>query len=321
LLYRTGPKDEREQALKARGEMPILPRIFVSGHRGGGVERVPDNTPAGVEAGINAGVSAVELDMIATTDGELVLFHGYDWPSGEGGPLRDISPGWLEQRARESGHLDVRGLSMADIRQLRYSVELRGKLFRDTRVYTADEVVDGFRNKVNFHVDPKGPNGLFIDLYKRYNLWDRVIMHFRALEYAREIKTLDSRVAVCWKPPGVGHFSRSGPAPDQRTQMETLKLAADQFRAIGGEMMVMQDVTPEKLRACHARGIAVTPRASEVGDTDGEAFLRQGVDAIMCDAPAKVVEAVNRVYGPDFVPSSSVTVRELFARRREIAEC
>ncbi len=46
-------------------------------HRGGGAE-VAENTIAGIEHGIKAGVDAVEVDVRATKDGELVLLHDGD---------------------------------------------------------------------------------------------------------------------------------------------------------------------------------------------------------------------------------------------------
>lgn len=51
-----------------------LSAYSVVGHRGF-PEKYPENTLVGLEAAINAGVDALELDVQATKDGELILLH------------------------------------------------------------------------------------------------------------------------------------------------------------------------------------------------------------------------------------------------------
>ena len=46
---------------------PLLPRIFVSAHRGG--VGFPDNTPELIETSVKLGVTAAELDVTISTDG------------------------------------------------------------------------------------------------------------------------------------------------------------------------------------------------------------------------------------------------------------
>ena len=48
---------------------PLLPRIFVSAHRGG--MGFPDNTPEIIETSVKLGVTAAELDVTVSTDNKL----------------------------------------------------------------------------------------------------------------------------------------------------------------------------------------------------------------------------------------------------------
>ena len=82
----------REEAL-----LLLLPRVFVSAHRGGGRGRHPDNTPDNVQRAVDFGVNAAELDVVVSTDGWLFLFHPYNWDPKKPSELVDIEPAWLKK--------------------------------------------------------------------------------------------------------------------------------------------------------------------------------------------------------------------------------
>ena len=291
---------------------PILPRVLVSAHRGGGRGVAPDNTPDNVQRAVDLGVTAAELDVIATTDGHLFLFHPYHYWPEEPSELLDIIP----DRFKTRGRIDLRGLPLKDIQEIRYSVRVGEEVFEDLRIYRADEVINAFKTKINFHIDPRGPMRCFFDLIQKHGIHDRTLMQFGNYDCAQQMKEFDRRVAIQWKALGVGHYPQNtSPSPEE--QETSLRQVIHELLAIGGEMLVMQDLTPEKLRMCHEEGVAVMPRASHVGHTDGANFLKLGVDALMCDAPDQVLKAIGDLLGPEWMPEPGQPISELFAPRRK----
>ena len=82
---------------------------------------------------------------------------------------------------------------------MRYSVRVGKRIINDQRVYLADEVFGAFKDKVNFHIDPKGPMEPFHESFKRHQLHEWVVMQFRVYELAHKIKQHDRRIVVHWK--------------------------------------------------------------------------------------------------------------------------
>ena len=100
-------------------------------------------------------------------------------------------------------------------------------------------------------------------------------------------------------------------------QIEEYHRAMKALCSIGGEMLCTKSLTPEKVRLCHEYGVAVRPSAGHVKATNGERFLRMGVDGILGDDPRAVMACVKKVCGEAYVPRPCVTVAEIFRRNKE----
>ncbi|MCY0868409.1 MAG: glycerophosphodiester phosphodiesterase [Desulfurococcus sp.] len=78
----------------------------VVGHRGaGGI--APENTLKAVEAGVKAGADIVEIDVRATRDGRIVVFHDANLKrlAGVERSIRDVDFEWLRSNVRINGEV------------------------------------------------------------------------------------------------------------------------------------------------------------------------------------------------------------------------
>lgn len=84
--------ENRQVACGLRGGVPDAPAAFAVAHRGLSAERV-ENTLAAFEAAVQAGFHAVELDVRATRDGEIVVLHdaGIERTSNGNGRVADMA--------------------------------------------------------------------------------------------------------------------------------------------------------------------------------------------------------------------------------------
>ncbi|MFD5750410.1 glycerophosphodiester phosphodiesterase family protein [Streptomyces sp. NPDC127033] len=103
---------------------------LVAVHRGTGLGDVPENTDRAVQAALAQGADMVEIDIVASADGEFFLFHD-----------------GCERQAFDRD-LDLRALSAEEIRALRY--RWTG---HDVPVTGLDTVLERFRGDVLFNVD------------------------------------------------------------------------------------------------------------------------------------------------------------------------
>ena len=78
----------------------VTGRILIEGHRGAEGIAV-ENTWQAIEAGYAAGADLLELDVQRATDGQLVIYNGYQLPDGRW--LRDLSGSEL-RAVRPKGH-------------------------------------------------------------------------------------------------------------------------------------------------------------------------------------------------------------------------
>ena len=97
-------------AAEAR-ETPAAARALVIGHRGA-AGLAPENTLAGFRRALEIGVDAIELDVLLTADGELVVLHDFRLKpeitrTPEGAWLGEPGPAVLEVRLAELKSFDV----------------------------------------------------------------------------------------------------------------------------------------------------------------------------------------------------------------------
>ncbi len=95
----------------AAGETPAGARALVIGHRGA-AGLAPENTLAGFRRALEIGVDAIELDVLLTADGELVVLHDFRLKpeitrTPEGAWLGNGGPAVLDVRLAELKRFDV----------------------------------------------------------------------------------------------------------------------------------------------------------------------------------------------------------------------
>jgi len=288
---------------------PLLPRIFVSAHRGG--IGFPDNTPEIIETSVKLGVTAAELDVTVSTDNKLFLFHPYNWNPDKPGELVDIGPAWTKESLDQWGRITLRGLPWSRVKQVRYSVRVGEKVFADQRIHLADEVFGAFRDRINFHIDPEGSMDPFYQAFKRHRNHSQIIMQFASYKLLKQFKEHQPDMVTHWKAPGVGYYPEQ--KPDAAGQVGLLRKAIPMARAAGTNMLIMEDITVEKLGLCHQAKLAVMPRASMVNITGGDRFLKAGIDALFGDAPQRMLNSIQSILGADYLPEPGESAADLFS--------
>ena len=287
-------------------ETPMLKPIVISAHRAGGRVYAPDNSAPNIEHAAALGLNMIEVDLRSTSDGRLVLFHDYSAPRSLFFP--DDTSG---QR------LALCKFTLAEIAKLRYSSTVAGRQWRDLGIVDADAMIERYKDRLNFHLDVKDtPAARVLKLIADHGVADRVIVMCKDIEYLRAIKQANPKLVVEWPQNTLGRYEKDGKwafYPMAR-QIEEYHRAMKALRGIGGEMLCTKGLTPAKVRICHEYGIAVRPSAGHVKATNGERFLRMGVDGILGDDPAAVTACVKQVLGEDYVPRQGLTVAEVFGR-------
>ena len=284
----------------------MLKPIMVSAHRAGGRVYAPDNSAPNIEHAVALGVNMVEIDLRMTKDDGLVLFHDYSTPRSFFFP-QDTS----NQR------LTIRALTLDEIAKLRYCATVSKREWAGIGIVDADAMIARYRDRLNFHLDVKDtPAERVLRLIADHGIADRVIVMSKDLEYLRTIKRANPKLVVEWPQNTLGRYEKGGKwvfYPMER-QLKEYHRAMKALRSIGGEMLCTKGLTPEKVRVCHEYGVAVRPSAGNVTTTSGERYLRMGVDGILGDNPAAVIECARKVLGEDHVPAQGTTVWQIFGR-------
>jgi glycerophosphoryl diester phosphodiesterase len=257
-------------------------RIEVHGHRGARALR-SENTLAGFEYAIAAGVDAIEMDVAVTRDNVVVVSHD---PALEG-PLC-VGPASAGERAviRESSFEQVRQWDCGSVRHPDFPCQVT---VPGARIPSLDEVfrlAGTFRFNVEIKSFPEHPDlapepaefaRLVVESIRKHGVEARVIVQsfdFRVLHAVRKLAPEISLAALF---------------EDDRDFLETAKEAA---AAIVAPLHTL--VTAEKARRAHAAGIGVIPWTANT-EADWERLAGAGVDGIITDDPAGLIEYLDRI--------------------------
>ncbi|MEE3371512.1 MAG: SUMF1/EgtB/PvdO family nonheme iron enzyme [Planctomycetota bacterium] len=272
---------------------PLTKPIVVWGDAGGGeVHAQCENCLPNIEHAMGLGLTGIEIDMRPTADGQIVLWHepGIDdrfYLSGGGQPAQ-------RQLAK---------MTLDQVKQLRYQSIVAGRP-QELRLLTADQVIASYKHQTNFYLDMKSvPVAAVIELIAKHRIEDRVVVGSFDLEALRQVKLADPRIAVELAAGLLG------------TQKVLVRAVSD-LRAIGGEFLSCDGWRTDMVAYCHQRGIAVRPFGGSVGFGDAAQFLGRGVDAVNGDYPERLLEAVQRLWGPGYLPTPGQSIREILESRR-----
>jgi len=258
-----------------------LPRPIPVGHRGASGER-PENTLPAFARALEQGARILETDVHPTRDGAIVIFHDdrLDRTTDGSGPVaeRDLA----ELRALDAGHRFTPDGGE--------SFPFRGQ---GVRISTLEEAFEAFPD-ARFNVEVKAGDRAFLE---------RVVAAVAAADRAERtlltsgrddaIAELRAVLADTGVPAAMGastgdciafvKAATGGGAPPPEP------MALQIPTAFGGQPLV----TPDLLRFAHDHDVQIHVwTVNEPAEI--ERLLDLGVDAVMSDFPARVVEAIAR---------------------------
>jgi glycerophosphoryl diester phosphodiesterase len=297
--------------VRARAETQSTRPLLISAHRGGGRIHAPDNSLPNIEHAIELGVPLIEVDLRATADGRLVLWHD---PSA----------------ARTLFGLDGEGavrwseMDRAAVERLRYSAEAGGRTWTDLRVLDADEVVGRFRDRIGFHLDIKDtPVERVLGLIDTHQIADRSIVAGPDINRLAEVKRHRPGVVCEWAQNTLGR--RQDEAGewvwlDDESQLQDFRDALGLACGVGVEMLCTKGLTPEKVALCREYAVTVRPSVNTLGTGDGAKYVAMGVEWLLCDDPERVKRVATMSRGSAAVAPASTTVSSWFSAWREEIE-
>jgi glycerophosphoryl diester phosphodiesterase len=266
----------------------------VEGHRGcRGL--LPENTiPAFIHA-IDLGVNTLEMDMVISKDGKIVISHD---------PVMNeticTNPDGKPVTADEKDKLKIYSLTYDEIKK--FDCGLRGNpKFPDQKKMAVhkpllSEVIDTVEQYVKthhlpavkynietkttpagdgiYHPRPKEFVQMVYDLIKQKGVANRCILQSFDRRTLQEMHRLDSTITTALLIESLESFD---------TQLEKLGFKPDIYSP--NYLMV----TPKLIRQCHSRGIKILPWT--VNDEKKMAKLkRMGVDGIISDYPDRLIK-------------------------------
>ena len=257
------------------------PRIEVQGHRGARGMR-PENTLPAFEYAIAQGVDVLELDMAVTKDGVVVVSHDpVLHPPVCSGPKATAN---------------IHGLTLAEVRQwdcgaVRNSLFPQQQAIPGTRMPTLDQVFAlALKGKFRFNIETKifadhpeqsPPPDEFVRLVlaqiRKHRLEGRVILQSFDFRTLHEMKRQAPEILLA--------ALYSGAARD------FVGIARE-----AGATIVSPEyhlVTTERVRAAHAARLQVVAWTANA-PRDWDRLIAAGVDAIISDYPAALIEHLNR---------------------------
>jgi len=273
-------------------QSPIVKPLHILAHRGGGRTYAPDNSMPNMAHAMTLGLTGIEIDLRLTKDRKLVLWHddeigAHVYLSGGGKPPR------TKLSQMELGQVEV----------LRYEGWV-GDRIRELRIVPADEAITRFGDQTNFYLDVKDtPVDPVLELIARHDVAERCIVLAMDIGYLGRIRAGDPRISLCYWA-GI---------PDDPAEARKLmeRLASLDVEIFGGP-----GLTTAKVRLCHEYGITVRPSGGDVLYSDARRFLTMGVDGVIPDNPEAVLQAIERLWGKEYLPRPGQTIHDLLKGRR-----
>ena len=258
-----------------------MQRIQVHGHRGARAMR-PENTLPAFEYAIAAGVDALELDMAVTKDNVIVVSHDpiLEPPVCSGPQPKAI----------------IRNLTLAQVKQWECGAVQNPKFPKQqtvpgTRMPTLEEVFalapkGSFLFNIETKSFPEHPEltpspdefaRMVLEKIRSHHLEKRVVLQsfdFRTLQAMKRIAP-EIKLSALY-------------AGKEKDFVTIAREAGAEI--VSPEFLL---VTEQQVRAAHTAGLQVLPWTADTPE-DWERLIKAGVDGIITDDPAPLVERLNR---------------------------
>lgn len=188
-------------------------QMIVCAHRGAWGGNIPCNTPIAFDIALQHGADMVELDVTASADGELFVFH----------------PG-QEERQLNLKDTDIRKMLASEVRRLRYA-NLDGKATKEP-ICTLDEMLEHLKGRCYVNVDKFADNPeAIMRVIERHGMKEQIIVKSAVSD---ELISLMETYA-----PDLQYLGIIKDAPEQHDMLMKRKL-----NYVGLELVFRQDDSP-----------------------------------------------------------------------------
>lgn len=257
--YLQTDRPDEIQAAWFRHAVGDKPHCMISAHRGAS-SLAPENTLASIHGAISLGCDYIELDVRTTSDGQFALMH--DSGAGRTTPLDSL----------------VRELTLDRLRSVSAGAWF-GKPYHDEKVPTLDEALDAMKGCGRFYLDDKDADPVkLIAALREHGMIDDVAVY----------GSVDELEALVKIEPSIKTMPPLG-------RIEDLAAIMTHFKPYAVDTS-WDSLSPELIRACHAKGVKVFSDA--LGDHeslgDYKKAISYGIDLIQTDHPNLVQRAIEQ---------------------------
>lgn len=286
---------------------PTKDTFVISGHRAGGRVHGPDNSMPNIRYAIQNQLTAVEVDLRLTRDGDLVLWHDASLPK------KYVQP-------EAAGRIAISSLSSDQVRGIRYSAIVGDRPWGNVKVVFADELVKAARGRVNLHLDVKDvPAEKIIQFIRRYKIQKECMAMHTNVDYLKEIASAEPEVCLEYCDNTLGRRQIDGqwqwhPAEKQHELYHQLM---KELKTAGIDAFCTKGLTKEKVAICHEYGIMVrTSAANMQPGSMPDRYLEMGVDYALTDDPVLMKQSVRRLRPGASLSEPGQTFLELIRGKR-----
>jgi len=265
---------------------PIKDTFIISGHRAGGRVHAPDNSMPNILYAIQNQLTAVEVDLRLTGDGDLVLWHDASLPK------KYVQP-------EATGKIAVSSLSSDQIRGVRYSEVVGDRAWDNVKVVFADELVAATGGKINLHLDVKNvPAERIIEFIRKYKIQKECMAMHTDVDYLQEIASAEPDVCLEFCDNTLGRRQIGGVwqwYPTEK-QHELYHQLMKELKTAGIDAFCTKGLTKEKVAICHEYGIMVRTSAAHMQPGSiPDRYLEMGVDYALTDDPVLMKQSVRKL--------------------------
>ena len=260
--------------------------FIISAHRAGGRVHAPDNSMPNILYAIENQLTAVEVDLRLTSDGDLVLWHDASLPKE-----------YVETGA--AGQIAVSSLSSDRISGIRYSATVGDKLWDTVRIVFADDLVKATKGKINLHLHPKDvPAKRIVEFIRKHGIQKECMVMQDDVDYLEDVASAAPDVCLEYCDNTLGRRQIDGQwkwYPIQK-QHELYRQLMKRLKAAGIDAFCTKGLTKEKAAICHEYGVMVRTSAAHMQPgSKPDSYLQMGVDYALTDDPLLMKKSVRRL--------------------------
>lgn len=287
---------------RKRSHSPLRNTFIISGHRAGGRVHAPDNSMPNVLYAIANELTAIEVDLRLTRDGELVLWHDASLPNEY---LNLPSP----------GSTAIRTLSSRQMRSIRYSATVGNRKWENQEIVFLDDLVPVTKGRINLHLDTKDVGvEEILKAIRKHRIQKECLVMRGEIDYLARIHAAEPDVCLEYADNTLGRRQVHGKwqwYPDEK-QHKIYRALMGRLKASNIDAFCTKGLTKEKVAICHGFGILVRTSAGNMKPgRKPDPYLELGVDYALTDDPLLIKNALRRLRPGSELSSPGQTFFEL----------